>query len=384
LIGWVKFQKGNYEGAVESYRYLIEAFPNSDYIPRTHYGIADAFYNAGQYDMAREKYQYVIDTYPASELAPEALRGIQQSLMLVGREDEAIEVINKYTTDNQSSPFVRDFKERKATILFSNGRYKDAIDEYEALIETEGTTEENAEAMYWIGVSYINMGEPQEAEEAFSRLRNKFPESQWAAKGALDNAILWKKQANVPKSDSLFANVIRDYPGEIVAAQAGFERAILQYGIRDTVEALRMFAFVADSFPNNEYGVNARYKLGMFARKQEKNDEARMHFAALVQNEVDPGFAAEASYRIGELLMMDEFYGEAIDAFEKTKTEFSAYEDWFAKALLDQGLAYQKLERYNEALEVYKALRELRTDDDFGMTADTRIKNIEELMGGDQ
>jgi len=384
LIGWVKFQQAQYEQAIEGFRYLIEAFPRSIYIPRAHYSIADAFYNSGQYDMAREKYQYVIDTYPDSELAPEALRGIQQSLILLDREDEAIEVINLYTTNNSSSPFVRDFKEKKASILFANGRYEDAIDEYESLIESEVEGEENAEAMYWIGKSYIEMGQPEEAEAAFLRLREKFPDNSFAAKGMLENAMLWKDQANVPKSDSLFATIIESYPGDIVAAQAAFERAILKYGLRDTTTALELFTFVADSFPDNEYGVNARYKLGMFTRKQGLTSEARMHFAKLVQNKVDPGFAAEASYRIGELLMVDEFYEEAIDAFEKTKMEFAGYEDWFSKSLLDQGEAYEKKEMYDNALEVYKALRELRTDDDFGLTANSRIKRIEDLIGEEQ
>lgn len=384
LIGWVKFQQNKYKEAIESYRYLIEAHPNSIYIPRTHYAIADAFYNAGDYDMAREKYQYVIDTYPDSELAPEALRGIQQSLVLLGREDEAIEVINTYTSSNSSSPFVRDFKEKKAGILFGNGRFKDAIAEYEGLIEDDTEPEANAEAMYWIAMSYIQMGEPKEAEKAFNRLKQKYPQSEWTAKGMLENAILWKEQANVPKSDSLFANIIKNYPGNLVQAQAGFERAILKYGLRDTTAALELFAFVADSFPNNEYGVNARYKLGMFARKLNKNDEARMHFAKLVKNEVDPGYAAEASYRIGELLMVDEYYEEAIEAFEKTKMDFASYTDWFSKALLDQGRAYEQLERYDEALEVYSALQELRTDDDFGETARARIESIRKLQGEEE
>ncbi|GAB5466510.1 MAG: hypothetical protein Kapaf2KO_19460 [Candidatus Kapaibacteriales bacterium] len=381
LIGWVKFQKKDYRDAIDSYRYLIEAFPRSEYVPRAHYSIADAFYNNREYERATEKYQFVIDYFPESDLAPEALRGIQQSLTLLGREDEAIEVINTYTANNKTSPFVRDFKEKKAGIFFNNGRYKDAVAEYENLIEEGGSPEQNAEAMYWMGKSYIEMGQPREAEAAFLRLMEKYPESDYAPMGLIENALLWQDMANLPKADSLFTRIIDKYPENPISGQAGFEKAIIRYSQRDTVEALRLYELVAERFPNNEYGVNSRYRLGMFARSKNQNDSARYHFAKLAENEYDAVFAAEATYRIGELLLKDKYYDEAIEALEKSKNEFASYEDWFSLALLNQGEAYEKKEMYNEALQDYRSLKELRPEDDFGATAKTRIARIEKLQG---
>lgn len=383
LVGWIRFQQRRYQEAIANFNYLIERYPNSGYVPRTYYAIADCYYNNGQFEEALVAYKRVIDNFPNSNIAPEAMRGVQQSLVLMGRDDEAIEVINDYTEKNSDSPFVRGFKTDGARILFDGKKYGAAIDEYEKIIQADPNNPENAEALYWMGKSYINMDLPEEAGKAFVKVQSKFPDSKYAALSMLEHALLMKKIANIEKSDSLFASLLNLYPNTDVAPQAGFERALIKFSLRDTSFALNLYEFVADNYVATEYADESRYRLANYHRRNNKNDTSRYHFLRLAQTTRSTDFAAESFYRIGELWKSDSQLDSAIAAYLEVRENFSENEYWFSLSLLSLGEIYENTKEYPKAEEVYSVLIQLNPDDEVGTTAKSRLKRVRRAMDND-
>ena len=86
LVGWIRFQQGKYNEAVDNFKFLIKAYSSSGLVARSHYTIGDAYYNRGNYDGAIESYKTVVELFPSSDLAPEAMKSMQQCLLILGRE----------------------------------------------------------------------------------------------------------------------------------------------------------------------------------------------------------------------------------------------------------------------------------------------------------
>lgn len=376
LIGWIRFQQKRYNEAVDNFKYLLEAYPQSGLVARSHYAIADGYFNQSNYEKAMKEYKYVIDNYPNSDLAPEAMRGVQQSLVLLGRDDEAVEIINNFTEKNQDSPFFRDFKEKAANILFDNRKYKDAITEYEKIIQKYPDSQKNAESIYWIGKSYASMGNTIEAENSFVNLQKKFPKSDEAPLGMLENALMQKKLSDIRKADSILLSLGKLYPENSVAPQAAFERAVMKHGIGDTTKAMGIYYFVADSFPNSEYSVEARYRIARYLKNKDLNDSARKEYLILADTKGNPEIASESRYRVAELYLRDNKPDSALIHFEIVKEKFSGMEDWFSLSLLSLGEIYEGKSMKDKALEIYNAILSLRPDDDFGKTAKQRLKRM--------
>lgn len=376
LIGWIRFQQKRYNEAVDNFRYLLEAYPQSGLVARSHYAIADGYFNQSSYEKAMKEYKYVIDNYPNSDLAPEAMRGVQQCLVLLGRDDEAVEIINNFTEKNQDSPFFRDFKEKAANILFDNRKYKDAISEYEKIIQKYPDSQKNAESIYWIGKSYASMGNTAEAESSFINLQKKFPKSDEAPLGMLENALMQKKLSDVRKADSILLSLGKLYPENSVAPQAAFERAVMKHGIGDTSNAIYIYYFVADSFPNSEYSVEARYRIARYLKNKDLNDSARKEYLVLADTKGNPEIASESRYRVGEIYLRDNKPDSALIHFEIVKEKFSGMEDWFSLSLLSLGEIYEGKSMKDKAMEIYNAILSLRPDDDFGKTAKQRLKRM--------
>ncbi len=376
LIGWIRFQQKRFNEAVDNFKYLLEAYPQSGLVARSHYAIADAYFNQSSYEKAMKEYKYVIDNYPNSDLAPEAMRGVQQCLVLQGRDDEAVEIINNFTEKNQDSPFFRDFKEKAANILFDNRKYKDAITEYEKILQKYPDSQKNAESIYWIGKSYASMGNYSEAESSFINLQKKFPISEEAPLGMLENALMQKKQSDIRKADSILLSLSKLYPEHSSAPQASFERAVMKSGIGDTNNAMNIYYFVADSFPNSEYSVESRYRIARYLKNKNMTDSARKEYLKLADTKGNPEIASESRYRVGELYLRDNNPDSALIHFEIVKEKFSGMEDWFSLSLLSLGEIYEGKSQKNKAIEIYNSLIALRPDDDFGKTAKQRLKRM--------
>jgi len=286
LIGWIRFRQKRYSEAIDNYKYLLEAYPQSIYIPRTHYAIADAYYNMGNYEKASEEYKIVIENYPTSDLAPESMKGVQQCLILLGREDEVIETIDSYSQKHSDSPFVREFQTKKASILFDNRKYSDAITEYQNIIAKNPSNQDNAEALYWIGKSFVSMNNPIEAEKSFDEVKSKYPSSEYAGLALLENGLLQKKINNINKSDSIFLVLMKEYPQHQASPQAGFERAIMKYGIGDTLSAVNIYYQVANLYSETEYAVESRIRVAIYLRNKGLSDSARKEFEILASQNI--------------------------------------------------------------------------------------------------
>jgi TolA-binding protein len=235
------------------------------------------------------------------------------------------------------------------------------------------------EALYWLSKSYINLNEPENAENTIQRLLKNYPEGQYAPLALLDYGLMLKRQTNIKKADSIFIRLQNDYPAHESAAQAIFERAVIYQTLGDTVKAMNLFRESADKFAGMEYSEQSRYRIAKYYRSVNMNDSARIEFEKLAQNDFNPELSAEAHYRLGELWLRDQQFEKAIESFLMVKENFSRYEMWFLPSMLYLGEAYESLEKWQEAKEIYEGLVALNPNDEYGKTAKRRLQRISEI-----
>ena len=101
-----KFQKRNYDGAIESYEAFIKAYPKSPLADNSRFGVGDCYYKKEDYERAILEYSRVIKEYPDGNKVASALLKIGYSFSALGDTDNArnalMEVINKYPGEPQA------------------------------------------------------------------------------------------------------------------------------------------------------------------------------------------------------------------------------------------------------------------------------------------
>jgi TolA-binding protein len=295
-----------------------------------------------------------------------------------GRTEEALAVADALISANPNGPVAQEFAWEKANIFYSGRNYKSAADELQAYMAKFPQGDRADDALYLLGKSYLTMNEVAQAVDAFADLEKKFPSSPLIAGSKLDLADFHKEQARALIADSLYEIVQRKYSADTPSAsRAGFERANIARLLSDTVGAIQMYRATADTYPGTEYGDQARYQLSIYYRGLRQSDSAREELAVLVRTTSDAMIKANALYDIGDTYARERRWEEAVEMFERVRTEYAGYEDWYTLSLIGLGAAYEQLDEMEKAKGAYGVVLQLRPEDDYGKTAAARLKRLE-------
>ncbi len=380
LIGWIAFQRREYSVAIAEMRELLNVHPTGDQAVRALYTIADAQYNLGEIDPALTTYRQVIDRYPSHALAGDAARSMQSVLVGAGRTDEAIQIADALINANPQSKTAEQFRFRKAEIFYTGKNYSSAAAEFESYMKNSQSAERQDEALFLLGKTYLNMNETAQARTAFLNLEKRFAASVYVPQALLELAMYYDRTANATMADSLLGVVMDRFPNDTAhASQAGFERAAIVRLGGDTARAITIWTVVANTYPSTEYGDQSRYQLAVYNRRAGRADSARYHLSVLAARIDQPLLAANALYDIGVSYVREKRHEDAVAVFSRVRTEFAGAEDWYTLSLLGLGESLEALQRLVEAKEIYDLVLSLRRDDDFGKTAQARLKRLAKM-----
>jgi TolA-binding protein len=380
LKGWIRLQQERYNDAVANFRYLVDAFPNSEHLPITKYSIGTAYYNASQYENAITAYEDVIYSYPKTDYAKQAANNLQEIAFRTGKDSTFITTLTKWADSNEDKLFNYKFRKSKADNLFSYGRYEEAIDEYNELVDKYPDKKSNAEALYWVARSYVSMDRPDEAVTAFDNLFAKYPDSEYASDGMLKYGYMYMEMNQLDNADSIFSMLMLSYPKSIEAPDAGFQIARIAVTQQDTNAAIQMFKYVADEYKETAYGLDSREIVAKIYKRQGKLDSSITEWQKLALQEINDYYAAEAQFNLGRIYKEQKENDEAIKEYLIAKEKYSNQIDWYPQVLIDLGELYEAEKEWILALENYNILVELFPDTEFGNTANSRVKRVQKMI----
>lgn len=376
LIGWVAFQQQDDAGAVVEFERLLQAYPDGDHAVRALYTIGDARFNLGEIDAAITTYRDVMARFPSHPLATEAARSLQDVLVGQGRTEEALVVLDTLIRANPQSLAAEEFSWKKAEIFYSGKSYANAASELQAYLKSYPSAQRSDEAMYLLGKTYLSMNDLPQAIAAFSSIGRRDPKSRFVVNSSMDLAEYYARTANTAAADSIYRIVFSDAADTTSASLAGYELAEHARMREDTSGALLIYQQTADRFSSTEYGAQARYKLAQLHRRMGRLDSARFHLNMLAQRTDAPLIVANVLYDLGSSFVRERNHASAAAYFERVRDDYAGIEDWYTLSMLSLGECYEALGRKPDAMSTYQTVLTLRPDDDYGKTAQARLKRL--------
>jgi TolA-binding protein len=176
--------EGDHAAALMAFARVEEGYPNSDLYFDTLLKLGTAYYMLEKYDSSAAYFENAAGAEEAS-IAENACFNLGLALEEAGRLEEASAAFRRLAI---RFPFSERFDRslmRCAYTLQQAGRPDEAIDVYRDLIQYAEAPDTAAEAMYWIGESFAEMGEPARAACEFLRVVHLFPDGgPWAGTAA--------------------------------------------------------------------------------------------------------------------------------------------------------------------------------------------------------
>jgi TolA-binding protein len=349
-IAYIYLNTNNYSQAIEEFQTVISRYPGTDWAARSQYNIGDAYYNAGEYERAVGAYQKVLNDYPKSKYIIEAINGIQYAQLSSGRSDSSSVILEEFLSDNPTSSTADQLRYRQALNVFQSGDYDNAVKEFRQYLRVTNSESLMPEAYSNLGESYRQLGQIENAIQAYETIVSEFPNDDLAYSALTSLGTLNFERGEYALSHGNYVELLETAPRFRQEAYVGMGNASLA---RDQVsQAKDEYEAALDVNANNEA---AKVGLGKVALANGNFKEVRdLLFPIAEKSTTEIG--AEAQYYLGKILQRQEEYNAAIQEYSKVKVLFAAFDYWVSEAMFSSAECHIRLGNRGEAMTILNSI----------------------------
>ena len=281
--------------------------------------LVEMYERVGEPQRAIERATQCIARYPESAASASCLLARADLFRRTERPEEAL---NDYRA-LASSRFASKALRSRADLLFALERYEEASKAYESLL---ASSPEDVDAAGTHVLCLYRLGRNREAIQAAKSFRKRFGDARnWLARLELEQGrrLLDRK--------------------EFEAAQASFEKQLKAFG-------------------DTEYADDARYYLGLVHFQQKRMEEALQVFSDFLTAYPKSPYLPEVTMKLGTIYYLSGQFASAIDYYKtvsKGTTPGMAVD-----ALFNTVLSYERLGRYDAAIETAETLIRLFSENE--------------------
>ncbi len=376
VVGWINFKESNFEAAVSNYRNVLKTYPNSSLGPTVYYSIGDAYFNMAKYDSAITSYQNVLTKYPNSSYVFDAINGIQYSYVAKNQPEKAIELIDNFVNKNPGISFADQIYYKKGDIYYSEKKYDKAETSYKEFIAEFPKSKLIPEAYYWVGKSAGNLGQNEEAIYNFKKVFDNYPKSESGAGAVIEIGNIYNSMKNYDSALQVLNKAIESLSKSPRLPEILFMKGVTLTSNKNFDDAYADFAQLIQDYPASLFADKAKLELGLIELAASRYDNADSYFSGLAETRSDE-LGAKAQYYYGLSLLEQDKITDAITAFVRVRTIFSAYDEWLTKSYLKLGECYTKIKDFRNARDIYRAVLSKHKGDDYGKEAQKKLRELQ-------
>jgi outer membrane protein assembly factor BamD len=205
-LGETEMSKRRYEEARSHFRRIAERHPTSSYAPRARFLVGEAFYREGEFDKAIKEFESFMAFFPRHEIADlvqyrlamsyyDQMKPVEQDQAITVK---AIDAFKKLVKEYPDSRYASDALAKidvcrgrlaqkelwVASYYLGQGTPVAARQRLEQLLKEYPRTLVVPEALYRLGEVYAGEGRARESQDAFRRLADEYPFTEWGRRAA--------------------------------------------------------------------------------------------------------------------------------------------------------------------------------------------------------
>jgi outer membrane protein assembly factor BamD len=203
---WILFRTVNYAGSIEKFQAIIDNYPYSEFAVKAELQIADAYFDDDKYDEALSYYRDFADLHPRHEKVPYTIFRsalCRERKMRAANRDQtatrdALLHLDRLLANYPHSPEAReaeilwrDLRTRLAENVVeiagfyqARGEYESAAERYRSLLNEYPGLGLDAQALYNLGICYLEIRRTEEAERIFQSIVQNYRDSEFASEAA--------------------------------------------------------------------------------------------------------------------------------------------------------------------------------------------------------
>ncbi len=215
-IGMTYFQALKYDMAAPYFKIVIDEYPNSPMVPQVMLTLGNNYYNGQDYKKAIDAFSKFISIYPNDTLAEEAKKSLSSAYYMAGQadpemlknfieqfpsdpkaalalfnvavhfyeagnQDKALETFRKVVIDFPETEYAEDAQANVIKIFDEMKSYDNLVSEANLFLEYFPESQKVPLALFYSGSGYFYLGNYGKAIEAFKKILDDYPTSEYVA-----------------------------------------------------------------------------------------------------------------------------------------------------------------------------------------------------------
>jgi soluble lytic murein transglycosylase len=367
----VEYGDGNYAGALDILRLLVDLYPNSSQTPWAHFLIGETYDALDRYSEAADAYRNYLALRPGviDSFAQEKLG---DSLSAAGDYPGALVAFQAALQSTRLGDNLG-LNKKIAQMYIAMGSSQQALEIYEQILQTSNNDYVKAQMDFLIGQTYLARGESALAYEKFLHAVENYPLS-------FDSysALVALVEAGIPVSD-LDRGLVDYYAGQYGLALGALDRYLQNVSPEDdgTVhhyraltlrelgmypEAIASWDNLIDQYPNNRYWTTAwdEKAFTQWAYLEDYGSAAQTWLDFVKAAPQSPS-AAEYLFSAARTLERGSRLEEAAGVWERIANEYSSSPN-VVDALHFAGITRYRLGDYDTAIVDFQRILLLATE----------------------
>lgn len=346
---------------------------------------AQLLFNAGKYSDALTHYKESLQQQPSDSLREIIEAQIVCSTFRLDQLDEAnrraAEFQKKYPNNKEVAAL---FEFERGSYFLRKEKYPVARQYFDTIIKKYSKTSLVPEAMYWNARLYEFDGKLPQAVQVYDSLLTFYSKSLIIPKVRLSLGNAYYAMEQWEAAAQQYKTVYESEPPSSELVPLALSNLILAYKEMQMYDAaLQLARKYIELFPTDSSIIDKQIDIGLLYQKLGYYQQAILHFQSLLV----PGnnaLEAELRYYIGECYFLKGDYQQAVLEFLKVPYLVSKVGkiDWVATSYYMAGQSYEKLEKPEQAIQMYTQIVERKeTDSQFKTAARKEIERVKTIMG---
>lgn len=234
--------------------------------------------------------------------------------------------------------------------LYSRGMWETALKEYQAYLVQNPRQASTDAVTYRLGECYRALGRTNEAEQAYQRVFDEFPEGEFHCRAGLRRAELLEQAGRGSDQILLLTTLLKGAPSPELGAACQFALGVALEKQGQVAAAAEAYDAVLVKYSGTQLVPYAALALAGIDRRGD-GKRAALLYGLAAATPGTPRLGAEALFQLGDFCYARKDYEAAAQAYEKLATRYPQ-DERVAQSRLQQAWSLYNAQRFAESLRL--------------------------------
>ncbi|HRP01167.1 MAG TPA: tetratricopeptide repeat protein [Candidatus Kapabacteria bacterium] len=380
-LGQVYYEEEDYDVAIKTLERASLESQDGRILVRINLLLASAYMEKGLWDRATKEYKKAIKLAESSNevIMPRKKWYISEANLKLGislinsmRSAEAIPHLQYFIAHSKDDARMDEAIFWIAEAFYKNDLMKNAIDNYEKIINYFPASVRREESLYGAGWSYFRMKQFEQSSKYFNDLVSEFPKSKFAVEVLTRQGDGYYLQKSFKNAAEFYQRASKLSPGSDEGQYATYQLANAQYRMGANEQAISSLLKFVQLYNKAKVAPNALYLVGWIRFQENKYKEAIDNFHFMINAYSQSTLVPRAYYAIGDCYYNMGDYENAITNY-KTVIESYPGSDLAPEAIKSIQFCLIALGRESEAIDIANKYVETNPESPFAPVFQKKI-----------